>query len=125
MSKRRKIILLLAIGYSLGLVWGQVRLPVAAVKSLTDYRLLTSVSASDEDLQMLAIQRSYLKRSLNVTESRQPPRISVRVKWNCGIIARVQSGYYLAPEGAEYLDALYFCAFGAWVRVYRFSHAMA
>jgi hypothetical protein len=45
-------------------VWGQARLPFAAVKSLADYDLLRekpSVSASDDQLQMLAIQKWYLK----------------------------------------------------------------
>jgi hypothetical protein len=64
MSRRRKIILFLLVGYALGLVWGQARLPFAAVKSLADYDLLRekpSVSASDDQLQMLAIQKWYLK----------------------------------------------------------------
>lgn len=127
MSKRRRIILLLAVGYGLGLVWGQVRLPLSAVKSLSDYRLLREkrfISASDEDLQMLPVQRWYLKRCLNIVDN-APPRISVRVQWNCGVIARAHSGYYIAPEAAEYLDCLYFCLFGAWVPVHRFRHSIA
>lgn len=126
MSKRRKIILLLVVGYVLGLVWGQVRLPFAAVKSLSDYRLLREkpfVSASDDHLQMLAIQKWYLKRSMKLVDGTGPPRISADVKWNWGIVARVRSGYDM--QGAESLDGLYLCIFGAWVQVYRFSHSIA
>ena len=127
MSKRRKTILLLLIGYFLGLAWGQLRLPVATVKSLADYPLLREkgMSASDEQLQMLAIQKWYLKRFMDVTDGTKPPRISVDVRWNCGIVARVQSDHYIAPEGAEGLDGLYVCIFGAWLQVYAFSHTMA
>lgn len=128
MSKRRKIILLLLIGYALGLVWGQVRLPVAAVKSLADYPLLRDkpvVSASDEQLHMLAIQKWYLKRFMSVVDGTNPPQISADVRWNWGIVARVRSGYYISPQGAEGLDGLYVCVFGAWLRVYGFSHSMA
>jgi hypothetical protein len=128
MIRRRKIILLLLIGYALGLVWGQVRLPVAAVKSLDDYSLLrgeTVVSASDEQLQMSAMQKWYLKRFLHVADGANPPQISATVKWNWGIVARVRSGHYISPTGAEWLDGLYVCLFGSWLRVYSFSHAMA
>ncbi len=128
MGKRRKIILLLLIGYALGLLWGQVRLPVAAVKSLADYPLLRDrsvVSASDEQLQMLAIQEWYLKRSMRLLDGTNPPRISADVRWNWGVVARVRSGHYISPQGAEWLDGLYVCFFGAWLRVYSFSHAMA
>lgn len=115
------------IGYFLGLAWGQLRLPVATVKSLADYPLLREkgMSASDEQLQMLAIQKWYLKRFLNVADGTNPPRISVDVRWNCGIVARVHSHHYISPEGAEWLDGLYVCIFGAWLRVYSFSHTMA
>jgi hypothetical protein len=128
MSKRRKIILLLSIGYALGLVWGQFRLPVAAVKSLADYPLLRRkpvVSVSDEQLRMLSIQKWYLKHSMNVVDDTNPPRISADVRWNWGVVARVHSGHYISPQGAEWLDGLYVCVFGAWLRVYTFSHVMA
>lgn len=128
MSKRRKIILLLLIGYVLGLLWGQVRLPFAAVKSLADYRLLRekpALSASDEQLQMWPIQRRYLRHATKAEDGTAPPRISAEVRWNYGIVARVRSGHYISPQGAEWLDGLYICVFGSWLRVYSFSHAMA
>jgi hypothetical protein len=128
MSKRRKIILLLLAGYAIGLLWGQVRLPFAAVKSLADYDLIRDkplVSASHDQLQMLAMQRWYLKRVMELVEGTGPPWISVDVKWNCGVVARVHSGLYISPMGAESLDGLYLCVFGAWFQVYGFGHAMA
>ena len=128
MSRRRKILLLVLIGYAFGLAWGQLRLPVAAVKGLADYPLLRDkpiVSASDEQLQMLAIQKWYLKRFMNVVDGTDPPRISADVRWNWGIVARVRSGHYVSSTGAEELDGLYVCFFGAWLRVYSFSHAMS
>jgi hypothetical protein len=54
-----------------------------------------------------------------------PPRISADVKWNWSVAARVHSGHYISPQGAEWLEGLYVCVFGAWLQVYRFSHAMA
>jgi hypothetical protein len=128
MSKRRKIILLLLVGYVIGLVWGQVRLPFAAVKSLADYDLLKDkllVSASDDQLQMWAVQRSYLKRAIKLVDRTGPPRMSAEVKWNWGVVARVRSDLYISPMGAELLDGLYVCVFGAWLKVHEFSHAMA
>jgi hypothetical protein len=128
MSKRRRIILLLVVGYVLGLVWGQVRLPFAAVKSLSDYRLLREmplVSTSEDHLQMSAIQKWYLKRAMKLVEGTGPPRISADVKWNWGVVARVRSGHYISSTGAESLDGLYLCVFGAWVQVYGFGHEMA
>jgi len=128
MSKRRKIILVLFVGYALALVWGHVRLPLAAVKSLDDYRLLRNtpvLSASDDQLQMWAVQKRYLSHSINLVSGKGTPRISAEVKWNCGIVARVQSGIYFSPEGAEGIDGLYICVLGGWLRVYTFSHLMA
>lgn len=128
MSKRRKIALFLVTAYAIGLAWGQVRLPYAAVKNMLDYPLLKNtppVSASAGDLQMLGVQRWYISRSMNIKADTQPPRISVQVKWNAGIIARVDSGLYFGPEAAEGLDCLYVCLFGAWVPVYTFNHEMA
>src|SRR5689334_15521603 len=106
MSKRRKIILLVLVGYVLGLAWGYVRLPFAAVKSLADYRLLADkphAFASDEHLQMSGIQRWYLKRSIKLEHGTETPQISAAVQWNCGIVARVKSGHYVSPTGAEWL----------------------
>jgi len=120
MNKRRKIILFLLVGYALGLVWGQVRLPFAAVKSLSDYKLLEkrpSGSASDDQLKMWAIQKWYLQRSMNLAQGTAPPRVAADVKWNWGIIARVESSYG-SRSGNENLDAVYLCVFGGWLRVH-------
>jgi hypothetical protein len=126
-GKYRKIFLLLLAGYALGLVWGQLRLPFAAIKSLSDYDLLRDkpfLSASDDQLRMTAFQRWYLKCSMNLVEGADPPRISAEVKWNWGVVARVRSGHRLSPDAAEWLDGMYVCVFGAWFRVYRFSHCI-
>lgn len=129
MTKRRKIgLLILGSLYSIGLIWGQFRLPFAAVKNLRDYPMLrmpTPVSASDNKLIMHDFQKMYLKQSMNMTEGTQPPRISVDVTWNVGILARVRSGHYSSPTGAESLDCLYICFFGGWIPIYTFSESMA
>lgn len=128
MTKRRKTAFFLVAAYLLGLVWGQTRLPYAAVKHMLDYPLLkeaSSVSAYPADLQMLGIQRWYLNRSMHIVAGTQPPRISVSVKWSAGIVARVDSGHYMGPLAAEGLDCLYVCFFGAWIPVYTFNHVMA
>jgi hypothetical protein len=104
-----------------------MRLPFAAVKSLADYDLLrdkTILSASDDQLQMTAFQRWYLKCSMNLVEGAAPPRISAEVRWNWGVVARVRSGHRLSPDAAEWLDGMYVCVFGAWLQVYRFSHCI-
>ena len=82
MSKRRKIIVVLLSALVLGLAWGQVRLPLAAVKSLADYDLLRErpvVSSTDEQLQMSAVQKWYLKRALRFVEI-PDPRGDERIK---------------------------------------------
>jgi len=128
MNRRRKIALLLVTAYAVGVVWGEARLPFAAVKNLADYPLIKtapSVSSSGEALQVNAVQRWYLNRSMNIGTGTQPPRISVSVKWNLGVMARVDSGHYMGPLAAEGLDCLYVCFFGAWVPVWKFDHVMA
>jgi len=128
MLKRQTIIRVLLALYSLGLIWGQVRLPVAAVKSLSDYDLLChkpNLSAPDERLQMWVIQKWYLKRSLKLIDGVASSVISAKVMWNFGFVARVNSGHYSSPTGSESLDALYVCIFGAWLKIYTFNHLMA
>ena len=83
------------------------------------------MSASDAQLQMSAVQRWYLMRAMKLVEGTGPPRISADVRWNWGVVARVHSGLYISSMGAESLDGLYVCVFGAWLRIYEFSHAMA
>lgn len=116
------------VGYALGLVWGQLRLSVAAIKSLADYRLLKAnpvISVKDEQLKISAIQKWYLKRFMRTIDGTNPPLISADVKWNWGVVARVNSAQYIGFDGAESLDGLYVCLFGAWLRVHTFSHAIA
>ena len=128
MRKHPKIIQLLLIGYVFGLLWGQVRLPFAAVKSLADYRLLEEkpiLSVSDDQLQMWPIQRQYFRYATKAVDGSAPPLISAEVRWNCGVVARVRSEYYASPLGAEWLDALYVCVFGFWLKAHNFSHTMA
>jgi hypothetical protein len=128
LSKRRRLILLVAAVYGLSLVWGQLRLPFAAIKGLADYRLLSgepSVSAPLGALHMLSIQKWYLNRAMTIVTGTQPPRISANVQWNYIIVARVQTGHYIAPMAAEAMDRMYLCVFGAWVPVYTFSHGIA
>lgn len=128
MGKSLKIMRVVLILYTLGVLWGQMRLPFVAVKNLSDYDLLMDkpvISASDKELQMLEIQKWYLQRSMKLPNGTEPPSISAEVIWNLGIIARVRSGHYISSQGAESIDGLYFCVFGAWIRVYTFSHTMA
>lgn len=127
MSKPRKIVLLLLMGYTFGLLWGQMRLPLAAIKSLSDYPLLGNMpqlSASNDQLQMWAVQKWYLKRSMKLLDGTGEPRIAADVEWNWGVIARVYSEHHMGPDSWESLDGLYVCVFGAWLRVYTFSHGI-
>jgi hypothetical protein len=128
MQRNSKFILFLVAVYLLTLMWGQLRLPTATIESLSDYPSLKaapSLSTSSEKLKMLAIQKWYLKRSMNIVEGNTPPHISVEVTWNFGIAARVHTSYYSSPTGAEGLDGLYICIFGAWFRIHSFMHVMA
>ncbi len=127
MRRYRKVILVLIVAYGLGLVWGQVRLPFAAAKRVGP---LDGLSVSDDTLKMLSFQRAYLKRSSKVVEGRSGPpyhSLSVTVKWNAGLVARVASEHsytYLDPETSrlmgefESVDAFYICLFGMWMPVY-------
>jgi hypothetical protein len=83
------------------------------------------VFVANEQLQLSAVQKWHLKRSLKLVEGTGAPRVAANVNWNWGVVARVQSSLYISPEGADWLDGLYVCVFGAWLPVYSFSHAMA
>ena len=121
--------MLLAAGlYVLGLIWGQTRLPVAAIKNLADSPLLRQygkMSLPPGALEMPRHQAWYARRSLDLVDGTGPPTVSASVKWNWGIAARVNVGLYFSPTGAERLDCEYVCVFGWWVPVYAFSHLMA
>lgn len=120
----RRASLLLCLAYVIGLAWGHVRLPVAAIRTLADYRdEPTSVHLSASDLS--AAQRWHLERALPARPGKEPPFISIHIPWNAWAAARVQTFRFAGSVGAEGLDALYLCIFGAWWRVYTFDHVMA
>ena len=81
MLSRRRLLTCVLILYCIGLVWGYVRLPWAAVKSLADYGLIASAPAVSfaASLDVSPAQRWYLEHAL--TESPIPvvPRVSVDV----------------------------------------------
>ena len=108
---------------------GYIRLPFAALASLADYDLLADEALIYTDasrLEVSTIQRWWIKRSLpNLAEGESVPKVSVRVKWNLLLLARVQSGHYMSPTGAEGRDCLYIWCLGVWIPAYDFSHEMA
>jgi len=123
----RALFVLLAL-YMAGLVWGHVRLPWAALLSLRDHQLIRAASAVSVDPDKTAItsaQHRYLQWAVPVSATATKPVVYVNTHWNAWVCARVRSGIYVSSEGAEAQDCLYVCVFGAWFRVYRFSHVMA
>jgi hypothetical protein len=123
----RALFVLLAL-YLAGLVWGHVRLPWAALLSLRDHQLIREASAVSVDTDrtvITAAQHRHLKWALPVSATATKPVVFVATDWNAWACARVRSGIYVSPEGAEAQDCLYVCLFGAWFPVYRFSHVMA
>lgn len=126
MSRRRILICVTAL-YGLGLLWGYVRLPWAAVRSLRDYRLVAAAPAVSfaDDLDVSSAQHWYLAHALPESPVPVVPRIDVEVRWNALALARVRSGYFISGTGAESRDSLYLCVFGAWFPVYNFFHAIS
>lgn len=126
MKTRRRILILVLALYVLGLGWGYVRLPWAAIKSLADFELIAKKPAvTISDARVSLVQLWYLKQALKESPVTVEPRVSVQVTWNALIVARVRSGHYLAPLAAEGCDRLYFCLFGLWIPAYTYSHEMA
>lgn len=122
---RRAVIALLTL-YVIGLAWGYVRLPWAAVRNLTDFRLIAQAPAvTYASLDVSDLQRSYLEQKLPRSNEPANRQVEISVKWYAVAFARVQSGYSVSPTGAEWKDALYLCCFGTWVPIYTFSHVMA
>jgi hypothetical protein len=122
-SKHRGILICVLTVYILGLGWGYIRLPWAAIKSLRDYRTLiapASVVSFDPGLDVSPVQRWYLDQALVESPVPVVPRLSVDVKWNAIVLARVYSRYYVSNTGAEGKDCLCFCLFGAWIPIYDF-----
>jgi hypothetical protein len=125
---RLRVLLGILVLYLLGLGWGYLRLPWAAIRSLADHKSVTTapaVSLSATGVDVSRSQQWYLDRVLPLSPTPVVPRVSVVVRWNALICARVSSGHYVGPTGAEWRDSLYICLFGAWVPVYTFSHVMA
>src|SRR4051812_2305312 len=90
----RTLLIVLAL-YLLGLGWGYVRLPWAAIKCLGDHDLITSapaVSLSASGSDVSRSQRWYLDRVLRQSSTPVVPRVSVDVRWNALVCARVSSG---------------------------------
>ena len=128
MSKRRHIVIGIVGIYILMLIWGYARLPWAAIKNLRDYRGVVAPAKAvsfTSDLDISGVQEWYLKHSLNESPLPVVPRLSVRVKWNALILARVESGHWVGPKGAEGRDSLYFCCFGFWIPIFTFSNWMS
>ena len=130
MTKARRNKLAVAGGVTaLLLAAGDVRLPLAAIKSLADYDLLADKAVIYTDasrLEVSPVQRWWLrKRMPELTEGESVPRITVRVRWFFLFLARVRSGHRVSPTGAEARDCLYIWCFGAWIPAYSFSHVMA
>ena len=126
MHKRRRILVVIAVLYAIGLAWGYVRLPFAAVKSLGDYRLIANAPAVGiGQVKAAPLQVAYLTRSLSTSRTTAAPHVSATVIWNALAVARVRSAIYLGPTGAESRDVLYVCLFGVWVPVYTFSLVQA
>jgi hypothetical protein len=122
----RRVLVCVLILYGLGLVWGYFRLPLAAIKSLGNYRSIASAPAvSFGNLGVSSTQRWYLGHAFSESPVPAAPSVAVSVEWNALVLARVRSGYHVSPKGAERRDSLYLCVFGAWIPVYNFRREMA
>ena len=122
MKVRRVVLPAVITLYAAGLTWGYWRLPWAAVKSLHDYSIIAEAPAvSLAEVDVSGLQLGYLRGALPVSTARVVPRVSVAVAWYAVVIARVRSGHFLGPEGAERRDALYVCLFGAWIPIYTYG----
>lgn len=128
MFKRRRagrVFFAVAALYVVGLVWGYQRLLWAAISDLGGGELLRafpSATWSRESTQVSSFRAGYLESRLPHSSERTIPQIKVSVKWNAFVLARVTTGYYVSPLGAEWKDCLYLCVFGGWMRVHTFSH---
>ncbi len=89
MHRRRRIaaavlaaVLAVVILYALGLAWGYLRLPLAALKSLHDYPIVASAEAVTfaETTDVASSQWWYLEHSLRESPVPAFPRVWVEVK---------------------------------------------
>ena len=128
MKLRQRIVIGVLGLYLVGLGWGYLRLPWAAIKSLRDYKLIrdaSAVSLRPAGISLSSAQRRYLARALPVSSTTVAPIISVEVDWYAVVCARVRSGHYISSTGAERRDCLYLCLFGAWIPLHTYSEQMA
>ena len=126
MRVRRHILITFAVFYVVGIAWGNLRLPWAAIKSLSDYELTAKAPAVNySGLKVSSPQLWYLKHSLRESPLLDVPSVSASVTWNVLFLARVKSSLSFGPKGAELQDSVYLCIFGAWVSVYTYSHWMS
>ena len=127
-TKRRSLFVACVVIAVLLLI-GYLRLPYAAVHGLSDYDMLADASvlcANPSQMKLSSPQAWWIRRRLpNLSEGDAAPSISVQVKWNMLLLARVNSGQCVSSTGAEGRDSLYMWFFGYWIRVYDFSHVMA
>jgi hypothetical protein len=126
MKRFRRLLTCVLILYGIGLVWGYFRLPWAAIKSLADGDIIAAAPAvSFGWLEMSSGQRWYLKRALTQSPVPVVPRVSVEVKWNAIVLARVSCSYHATSKGAESRDSMYLCLFGAWIPVRDYSRLVS
>ncbi len=132
MTRKRRWVMIAARAivalYLVGLAWGYVRLPWAAIDNLANYKLVTmapAVTIDRSETSISRIQEKYLMRQLRESPTPTTPRIHVRVRWNALVCACVAAGHYSSPDGAEWKNTLFVNVFGAWVPMYTFSDVMA
>ena len=131
MFKRRRaiqILLVVAVFYAVGLVWGYQRLPLAVISDLDNGEFLRrnpSANWSRATTRISTVQESYLERRLAHSQQHAMPRAYVSIQWNAFALARVQGGYDAGFDSVERKDRLYLCLFGGWVCVHAFSHIMS
>jgi hypothetical protein len=135
MKTRRPIIITVLALYAAGIVWGYIRLPWGAIRSLhrnDDIAGAPTVYLSPK-MAMSPAQLRYLRGALGVPiapvmryrNSSDPivPRVSVVVAWNALVIARAESAVFTQDkDGVTGRDSVYVCLFGAWFPVLTFRY---
>jgi hypothetical protein len=122
LAHRLHILILVLVLYLVG----YLRLPLAAIRNLSDYEIISSTPVTfSEKTEVSMAQRWYLKRSLRESPVPTTPRIFVRVEWNMFLLARVNTSYYVNEKGAEYNDSVYLCVFGAWAPIFTYDHSFS
>ena len=122
MKRLHWILISILVLYLLGLGWGYISLPTAAIKNLGGYRTIAAAPAVSfsEGMDVSPAQRWYLEHAFTESPVQVVPRLSVKVDWNAILLARVGSGYFVSGKSAENKSSLYLCAFGYWIPVHTF-----